>query len=111
MLRILNSCYLMETSVAAYRLTNYSRPGNLRLVVDVIYRLSSREDNRFSKSVLAYRLTKIVSFSPDERLFYKIVPILTVDYTGTWIRILKNSIIGLLDSHDHFIVNYDPILL
>jgi hypothetical protein len=38
-LRILNSCYLMETSVAAYRLTNYSRPGNLRLVVDVIFKV------------------------------------------------------------------------
>ncbi|MGB7954101.1 MAG: hypothetical protein WCF23_08980 [Candidatus Nitrosopolaris sp.] len=30
--------------------------------------LLSREDNRFSKPVLEYRLTKLVSFSPDERL-------------------------------------------
>jgi hypothetical protein len=39
------------------------------------------------------------------------MPILTVDYTGTWIRILEISIIRLLDSHNHFIVNYDPIPL
>jgi hypothetical protein len=38
------------------------------------------------------------------------VPILTVDYTGTWIRILEISIIRLFDSHNHF-VNYDPIPL
>jgi hypothetical protein len=38
------------------------------------------------------------------------VLILTVDYTGTWIRILEISIIHLLDSHNHC-VNYDPIPL
>jgi hypothetical protein len=40
----------------------------------------------------------------------RVVPILTVDYTGTWILILEISIIRL-DSHNHFIVNYDPIPL
>ena len=32
-----------------------------------------------SESVLAYRLTKIVSFSPYERAFTKMLPNLTVD--------------------------------
>ncbi|MGB6674588.1 MAG: hypothetical protein WBE34_19335 [Candidatus Nitrosopolaris sp.] len=63
------------------------------------------------KSVSSYRLTKIVSFYPDEQLFYKIVQILTVDYTGTWIRILGISIIRHFDSHNHFNVNYDAIPL
>ena len=69
-LRILNSCYLMETSVVACRIANI--PGQGICVwwsVDVIYRVSSREDTRFSRSVLAYRLTKTASLSPDERYF------------------------------------------
>ena len=41
----------------------------------------------------------------------RVVPILTVDYTGTWIRTLGISIIRHFDSHNHFIVNYDPIPL
>ena len=36
MLMIPNSGYLMETSVAAYRMSNYSLPGNLNWLFTVI---------------------------------------------------------------------------
>ncbi len=39
---------------------------------------SSREEDGI-KSVSAYRLTKIVSFSPDERAFTLMLPNLTVN--------------------------------
>ena len=47
------------------------------LVLDVM-RATSREVGRI-KSVLSYRLTKIVSFCPDERATLEVLPNLTVD--------------------------------
>lgn len=39
------TCYFIETSVAAYRITNYSLPRNLNLVVDDWIRSASRESH------------------------------------------------------------------
>jgi hypothetical protein len=54
----------METSVAAYRISNYSLPGNLNWCVVRCILSASRGGSRI-RSVLAYRLTKTVSLSPD----------------------------------------------
>jgi hypothetical protein len=84
---ILNSGYLDKNS-QQNRIIFLDR--EFDLVLDDGIRPTSREVGRMQVCIVD-TLTKIVSFHPNERLFYKIVPILTVDYTRTWIRIFGIS--------------------
>jgi len=55
MLMILNSGYLMETSAAAYRISNYPLPGNLNWWL-MGYRSPSREGE--GMNLLSHRIDK-----------------------------------------------------